>query len=210
MKKGEFKMIHIEQIEMGMIGTNCYIVSDEKKNCVIIDCDGTGKEVFCYIEQNQLKPCAILLTHGHFDHVGAVEAVKEKYQCDVCIGADDADLLAEPKLNCSYLNGRPIHITADKLFSDNEIFTVGEMQFKILFTPGHTQGSICFLIENNIISGDTLFAGSCGRTDLPTGDWDTLLKSLQKLKALEGDYKVFPGHGPATTLSYERTHNPYM
>lgn len=203
-------MIHIEQLEIGTIGTNCYIVSDEKKNCVIIDCDGTGQEVFDYVAQNNLKPCYIFLTHGHFDHVGAVEAVKQKYHCDVCIGADEANLLAEPKLNCSYLNGKPIHIVADKFFADNEMFTVGDMTFKILFTPGHTQGSVCFVTESNLISGDTLFAGSCGRTDFPTGDWNTILKSLQKLKALEGEYKVFPGHGPVTMLNYERTHNPYM
>lgn len=203
-------MVYLKQMEIGSIGTNCYILSDDKKNCVVIDCDGTGKEVIQYLNENNLKPNYILLTHGHFDHVGAVKTIQEKYECDVCAGANETRVLAEPSINQSLYSPNKISIVPQKLFQDNEIFEVGEMKFRILFTPGHTEGSICFLIDNMIISGDTLFAGSCGRTDFETGDWSQILKSLQRLKALEGDYTVYPGHGPSTTLEYERKHNPYM
>ena len=104
----------------------------------------------------------------------------------------------------------PLRIAPDVFVKDGDVITVGSISFSVLETPGHTQGSICFLADKNIFSGDTLFLGSCGRTDLPTGDYQTILASLQKLKNLAGDYVVYPGHGPATTLEYERKINPFM
>ena len=202
--------MNIKTLEMGYIGTNCYVVSDDNGICAIIDCDGNPQPLYNYIAQNQLKPTHILLTHGHFDHIGAVEAVKEKYGCKVYAAEKEAALLADPALNASDMASVPLRIYADVSVKNADTISVGDLQFSVLETPGHTQGSVCFLIEKNIFSGDTLFLGSCGRTDFPTGDYQTILSSLQKLKNLEGDYVVYPGHGPATTLEYERKINPFM
>lgn len=202
--------MNIKTLEMGYIGTNCYVVSDDNGICAIIDCDGNPQPLYNYIAQNQLKPTHILLTHGHFDHIDAVEAVKEKYGCKVYAAEKEAALLADPALNASDMASVPLRIYADVSVKNADTISVGDLQFSVLETPGHTQGSVCFLIEKNIFSGDTLFLGSCGRTDFPTGDYQTILSSLQKLKNLEGDYVVYPGHGPATTLEYERKTNPFM
>ena len=202
--------MNIKTLEMGYIGTNCYVVSDDNGICAIIDCDGNPQPLYNYIAQNQLKPTHILLTHGHFDHIGAVEAVKEKYGCKVYAAEKEAALLADPALNASDMASVPLRIYADVSVKNADTISVGDLQFSVLETPGHTQGSVCFLIEKNIFSGDTLFLGSCGRTDFPTGNYQTILSSLQKLKNLEGDYVVYPGHGPATTLEYERKTNPFM
>ncbi len=200
----------IKAFELGDIGTNCYVVSDDNNTCAIIDCDGNGEPLFDYIDQNNLKPTHILLTHGHFDHIGAVNVTKEKYGCAVYACAKEANLLAEPTINHSGLYGTPISVKPDKLVNDGDEIEVGEMTFKVMETPGHTEGSICFFLDKTIFAGDTLFLGSCGRTDFPTGDWQTMLHSLQKLKNLEGDFVVYPGHGPSTTLDYERKTNPFM
>lgn len=200
----------IQCFALGAIGTNCYVISDDNGIAAVIDCDGSGHPLFKYIEENNLTPTHILLTHGHFDHIGAVQAVKQKYGCKVCAGALEADVLAQPQLNSSDAYGDGISIIPDELLTDGQIVTIGDLKFKVMNTPGHTEGSICFIQDKNIFSGDTLFLGSCGRTDFPTGDWSTIVHSLQQLKALEGDYVVYPGHGPTTTLDYERRTNPYM
>lgn len=200
----------IQTFEMGSIGTNCYVVYNEKGNCAIVDCDGNTTALFHYISQNNLKPSHILLTHGHFDHIGAVEEVKEKYGCAIYACQKEAALLSDPVLNASNMSYRPISLTADVWVKEGDVITVGDLEFKVIETPGHTEGSICFIIENVILSGDTLFLGSCGRVDFPTGDPTAMMASLKRLKNLEGDYTVYPGHGPSTTLEYERKTNPFM
>ena len=200
----------IKTLEMGYIGTNCYVVSDEKGTCAIVDCDGNTQPLYQYIDENGLKPTHILLTHGHFDHIGAVEDVKEKYGCIVCACEKEAPLLADPALNASNMSYKPLSIIADVLVKEGDTIQVGDLQFKVIETPGHTAGSICFFIEKSILSGDTLFLGSCGRMDFPAGDTSAMMQSLKRLKNLEGDYVVYPGHGPATTLEYERKTNPFM
>lgn len=202
--------MEIKILEMGYIGTNCYVVSDEQKNCAIIDCDGDTTALYSYIDQNDLNPTHILLTHGHFDHIGAVEEVQEKYGCLVCACEKEIPLLASPELNASNMSHRPLSLTPDVTVKEGDSITVGDLEFKIMETPGHTEGSICFVIANTIFSGDTLFLGSCGRVDFPTGDAKTMMDSLKRLKNLEGDYVVYPGHGPSTTLEYERKTNPFM
>ena len=200
----------IKALAMGSIGTNCYVVSDDAGNAAIIDCDGDPTPLFFYISENNLKPTHILLTHGHFDHIGAVEKVKEQYGCKVIAGKDEIRILTDPAANCSIYSGAQLTVFPDELVSDGDTITVGDLKFEVLFTPGHTEGSLCYFIEDNIFSGDTLFQGSCGRTDLATGDWATILQSLKMLRDLPGDYTVFPGHGPSTTLGIERASNPYM
>ena len=202
--------MNIKTFEMGYIGTNCYVVSNEQGNCAIIDCDGNTTALYNYIDQNNLKPTHILLTHGHFDHIGAVEEVQEKYGCLVCACEKEIPLLASPELNASNMSHRPLSLTPDVTVKEGDSVTVGDLEFKVMETPGHTEGSICFVIANTIFSGDTLFLGSCGRVDFPTGDAKTMMDSLKRLKNLEGDYVVYPGHGPSTTLEYERKTNPFM
>lgn len=202
--------MNIKTLEIGTIGTNCYVISDDKGTCAIIDCDGNPQPLFRYIAENNLKPTHILLTHGHYDHIGAVEAVREKYGCLVCAPQKEAQLLADPMANCSIYMGSPLTITADIWVKEGDIINVGDLTFSVLETPGHTAGSVCFLIGDSIFTGDTLFQGSCGRTDLPTGSWGEILTSLKRLRNLPGDYDVYPGHGPATTLEIERRSNPYM
>ncbi len=200
----------VKGLEMGSIGTNCYVVSDDNNICAIIDCDGNPTPLFNYIEANELSPTHILLTHGHFDHIGAVEEVQEKYGCQVIACEKEREVLENPSINFSSYSGSPISLVANAYCKEGDVITVGDLKFTVMETPGHTVGSVCFLIGDTIFSGDTLFYGSCGRTDFPTGDWNTILQSLQRLKNLDGDYAVYPGHGPATTIEKERVGNPYM
>ena len=176
--------MNIKTFEMGYIGTNCYVVSNEQGNCAIIDCDGNTTALYNYIDQNNLKPTHILLTHGHFDHIGAVEEVQEKYGCLVCACEKEIPLLSDPNLNASTMSHRPLSLTPDITVKEGESVAVGNLVFKVMETPGHTEGSICFVIENTIFSGDTLFLGSCGRVDFPTGDAKTMMDSLKRLKNL--------------------------
>lgn len=200
----------IATLEIGSIGTNCYVIADAQGTAAIIDCDGNTAPLYRYIEENHLQPTHILLTHGHFDHIGAVEEVKAKYGCQVYAAKEEMRVLADPSINFSASTGHTISITPDVCVTEGDVITVGDLKFTVLLTPGHTEGSICFMIEDCIFSGDTLFQGSCGRTDFPTGDWQTILQSLKRLRDLPGNYHVYPGHGPATTLDIERRMNPYM
>ena len=200
----------IKTLEIGTIGTNCYVVSDAEGTAAIIDCDGNPAPLFDYIANNQLKPTHILLTHGHYDHIGVVQAVQEKYGCKIYAAKQEAHVLADPAINCSLYSGMPISLHADVAVEEGDTIQVGTLQFRVMHTPGHTEGSVCYLVEDAIFSGDTLFQGSCGRTDLPSGDWATILRSLKRLRELPGNYTVYPGHGPATTLDIERRMNPYM
>ena len=165
----------IQTLEIGNIGTNCYVISDDQGTCAIIDCDGNPQPLFRYIEENSLKPTHILLTHGHDDHIGAVEMVKEKYGCPVYACKKEQALLADPALNCSLYMSGPTSLSADVWVQEGDAVKVGDLEFTVLETPGHTAGSVCYLIGNNIFSGDTLFQGSCGRTDLPTGNWGEII-----------------------------------
>lgn len=197
-------MVNIKSFVFGTVETNCYIISDSSKNCVIVDCDGDGKEIFKYVDDNGLKPIYILLTHGHFDHVGAVNAVKSRYGCKVCIGEFEEEILA------SSIKYNSKQIEVDVKIKDSETVLVGDMNIVAINTPGHTKGSLCYIIEDYIISGDTLFFEDCGRTDLFTGNWEDMKKSLHRLRDLSGDYKVLPGHGSSTTMNHERSNNQYM
>ena len=148
-----------------------------------------------------LEPEAILLTHGHFDHVGAVRALVADYDCDVYMNDRENTMPA-------MMTAGPLYYTHS--YDEGDTLTLAGMSFTVLATPGHTPGSVCLLCENAMFSGDTLFWGSCGRTDFPGGSWTDIRKSLVRLAELPGDYRVYPGHGDATRLSFERKMNPYM
>ena len=188
-------------LPLGDYQTNCYLVYDEEKNCAVIDPGYEAETIWKKTEQEGLKIKAILLTHGHFDHVGAVKELAQKTACPVWI--HEQELKLPP-----YLTAGALYYT--DLYSDvGSILNVEGLRFRILETPGHTMGSVCLLCGEVIFSGDTLFAGSCGRADLG-GSMSMILESLKGLAALPGDYTVCPGHGGETTLNYERRYNPYL
>ncbi len=192
----------------GEIETNCYVVSDETKNCVVIDCDGNIGSIARYITNNGLTLTHILLTHGHHDHIGSVNLLREKYNCTVCINKRDEELLGSASKN--YYDGKFEAVLADCYLKEGDIVKSGNMTFSVMETPGHTKGGVCYITEGAVFSGDTLFAGDCGRTDLYGGDWEEMKQSLKRLHDLEGDYAVYPGHGPSSTLKEERIVNQYM
>jgi len=194
----------IKTFEVGNLGANCCIVTDEASLfCAVIDPGDESNVILNYIEQNKLTVKAILLTHGHFDHVGAVEAVREETGAPVYISR--RDLASRPRDTMRFYTEAE---TRD--LKEGDEIKVGALTFKVLETPGHSPGSVCFLCGEALFSGDTLFMGSCGRTDLPGGDMRTLLASLRKLAMLPGDYEVYPGHMGTTTLRLERATNYYM
>ena len=194
-------MLKIHTLPLGAYQTNCYILhQQEDPRCVIIDPGYEPKRILSFLEEKGLTAAAILLTHGHFDHVGAVKKLAETTDCQVYLYRADLAL--------------PGMLTAGKLYytdfyEHGQTLTLGGLELQVLHTPGHTPGSVCLLCGDALFSGDTLFAGSCGRTDLG-GDWDTLCRSLKRLAALDGDFSVYPGHGESTTLARERLYNPYM
>ena len=203
-------MIKIHALPLGSYQTNCYIVHEEhSKTCAVIDPGYTPERVLAQAEKLGLQVDAVLLTHGHFDHVGGVEAIVKATGCALWMREADYTQFKTPENDFFY----PIHdcdFTEVQLCEEGEQIHAGGLTFTVIETPGHTWGSVCYLCENALFSGDTLFAGSCGRTDLPGGDGQTIVLSLERLAELEGNYTVYPGHGGATTLARERAHNPYM
>ena len=195
-------MLKITVKELGIYFVNCYLIHEEhSRSCIAIDPGGNADKVIKFLEENNLTLEAILLTHGHFDHVGAVKDLHEKTQCKVYLHTDDLLL--------------PENFTAGPLFytheyGEGDILELAGLTIKVWHTPGHTEGSVCLFVDDAIFSGDTLFCHSCGRTDLPGGDPKAIMQSLARLKALEGDYRVLPGHAEDTTLDYERKTNPYL
>ena len=195
-------MLKIHTIPVGMLQTNCYLVCRENASeCLVIDPGDSARKIQKKLEEEALTIGAILLTHGHFDHDGAVKDLALDSDCPVYMNKKELILPAH------FPTGRRgyTHTCAE-----GDVLELADLTIQVLETPGHTPGSVCLICEDSIFSGDTLFSGSCGRTDLPGGNWNTLSQSLARLRDLEGDYKVFPGHGEATRLSTERTYNPYM
>ena len=195
-------MLHIHTLVVGPLETNCYILWDEgSDHCLIVDPGYEPERILTSVKTLGKTVRAILLTHGHFDHVGGVRQIFAETDCDIYLCPADCKM--------------PESMTAGPLcytnsYQEGDVLQLAGLTLRVLHTPGHTPGSVCLLCENAMFAGDTLFAGSCGRTDLPNGDWETLSRSLARLKALEGEYTVYPGHGEETVLSVEKTYNPYM
>ncbi|MDR3164838.1 MAG: MBL fold metallo-hydrolase [Synergistaceae bacterium] len=204
----------IERFQVGEFWTNCYVVSNEQKEAVVIDPGGTMKNVTAYIERNGLRLVRVILTHGHGDHIMGLGEIRTLAFEGVCVHAEDADYLVSASKNLSAMMGRASEFkAADSLLPDGGIIQIGGMKIEVIHTPGHTRGSCCFYITEEpdalLISGDTLFARSVGRTDLPGGDEAALIESLKKLESLPDSLAVYPGHGPSTVLGEERKLNPY-
>lgn len=198
---------------LGAGGTNCYIITSEKDSAVIIDPACDSAEIISAITEKQVKPKAILLTHGHYDHILAAAALVEKYAIPVYIHCDDNLKLSSITANL-YARHSDLEpfcpVSEAKFIVDGDKIIVDELSFEVLFTPGHTGGSVCYRSGEAIFTGDTLFAGSIGRTDFPDGSYAKITESLARLQDLEGDFKIYPGHGKSTTLAYERQHNIFL
>ena len=194
----------VKTLPVGQLETNCYIVSNEDTlECVVVDPGDEANTILNYIEGNKLKCVAILLTHGHFDHVGAVDAVAEETGATVYMHElDDAK-------NSSKYMMRYYLPESGKYLKDGDELQLAGMTFHIMATPGHTLGGVTIRCEDALFTGDTLFKGSCGRTDLPGGDMNVQLESLRRICALPGDYEVYPGHMDSSTLERERLFNYY-
>lgn len=194
--------MEITVLTLGGYMTNCYILRQEASSkCLIIDPGYEAGRILSVLQQKQLEPEAILLTHGHFDHVGAVQDLAAETDCDVYIA--EADLSLPPMIT----NGKLYYTHT---YPASGTLNLAGLAIRVLPTPGHTPGSVCLLVEDTMFSGDTLFQGSCGRTDLPGGSWEQIAASLKTLAALPGDYRMLPGHGGETTLDRERQGNPYL
>lgn len=194
----------IKCLPVGNIEANCYIVTDEGTlSCAVIDPGDEANTIMDYIESNGLKVEAIMLTHGHFDHTGAAAAVSEETGAPIWINAADAS--EERKEFYKY------HAPAGtKYYSDGDVVEAGKLRFRVMETPGHSEGSVTLRCEDALFTGDTLFADSCGRTDLPGGNMEKMLASLIRLAEIPGDLEVWPGHMSPTTLNRERHENYYI
>lgn len=207
----------IEIFDNNNMRQNIYLYYDDKSgDGVIIDAGCSAKDIITIsetISKNSIKVKAILLTHGHFDHITAIDELKSLTGAIVYCHESERLLLEDPALNMSIKTRKIFKISPDKFFKDGDLFYVGDTALKVLHTPGHTQGGVCYYDEKNgnLFAGDVLFMNSIGRSDLPQGDSAVLLSSIKtKLLVLPEDTKVFPGHGMATSISHEKDSNPFL
>lgn len=185
----------IYQTQLGPIATNCYIVADEEKNAAVVDPGAEAARVKKILDDHQLRLRAVLLTHGHFDHIGAVGALAGE-DTEIIIHRLDAPLLSDPERNVSAMVRRRITAPmATRLVEEGDRVEAAGIAFTVLHTPGHTPGSVCYQTEHALFTGDTLFAQGWGRTDLPGGDELAMQRSLRRLAPLAGQCAVYPGHG---------------
>lgn len=203
--------MNITQLTLGPLQTNCYIVYGKDKRAAVIDPGFCADVIESKIDELGLTIDKILLTHAHFDHIMAVEDLR-KNGAELYIHKEDLKMLNDPNLNHMLMAaGREIEFKkVEHILNDGDVIDIGGEELRVLHTPGHTQGSVCYISDEWIASGDTLFKETVGRTDLYGGDFNTIIESVKKLKALDKDYAVYPGHGEKTTLNYEKNNNIYM
>lgn len=206
-------MINVKSTVVGELKVNCYIIEDiETGSIAVVDPGDNSTTLKKLIAEKSDKIEYILLTHGHFDHIGYAKELKSLTNAQVVISKQDEPLLSDSKLNLSLsFYGVPVPIvTADITLEDNCELTLGKTTLKYISTPGHTRGSGCFIADNCIFTGDTLMKLSMGRTDLPTSNNTDMFASLRKLYNLNENYTVYPGHGGISNLEYEKNYNPFL
>jgi len=195
----------IKTFVVGHVQTNCHIVTDENSlDCAVIDPGDNSNRIMDYLEENKLNCRYIFLTHGHYDHTGAAVSIMEQTGAPIYIHRKD---VAKNLIERAFKYGAPKQI---QYYSEGDSFTVGSLVFRVIETPGHSEGSVCLICGDALFAGDTLFRDSCGRTDFPGSNPQAMLRSLKRLAELEGDYDVYPGHMENTSLERERRFNIYM
>ncbi len=202
----------VKKLVVGKLQTNCYILKqDDSRRAVVIDPGDDAIYIKSELHEFDAYPALILLTHGHFDHILAIDQLRTEKTL-VGIHELDADMLTTRDMFTAYLDKDPRPLrSADRVFHKNERYVeMNGFEFEVLHTPGHTKGSVCYQFGDLLFTGDTLFCGGMGRVDFPGGDEDAMMRSLKKLYDIPGDLDVFPGHDRVTTLSEERLRNPYM
>jgi hydroxyacylglutathione hydrolase len=208
-------MKRVQVLEVGIFATNCYLYWDDATaDGVIIDPGAGADAIGAAVHSCRIRPRAILLTHGHVDHIAAVAAMKSQFEIPLCIGHGEETMLADSSANISALVGQPLVVPPPyHLAADEELLTFGSLNFKVLFTPGHTPAGVCYLDESEgvLFCGDTLFHGSIGRTDFPGSSHELLMKSIEKrILTLPDRVICYPGHGPQTSVGAERVNNPFI
>lgn len=209
-------MLRVTYFPLGPVQTNCYFIQNREGKCLIIDPGEEGQKIIKHVEGEQLEPVAILLTHGHFDHIGAVDTVRDYFEVPVYIYENEANTLTSPEANGSTRYPQLPAVqnrAADHLITEEGMMALGSFSFEVRHTPGHSPGSVTYVFEEDgfAIVGDTLFQGSIGRTDLPGGNMEVLLASIHdKLLSLDDSTIIYPGHGSATTPKQERMQNPFL
>lgn len=204
--------MNIEVLHVGPLGTNCYVVWDDNNTCAVVDCGGQAEKVAEFIEEKHLTPTHMLLTHGHGDHIGGVEGFLKLYpQVKVAMAPEDLEMISDRQKSMADPCGCEQSVfTPDILVKEGDVIKVGDMDFHVLKTPGHTEGGVTYIKGNMMFTGDTLFQGSMGRTDLYGGSEEKMMASLRRLGQIEGYYVVLPGHGMASNLEDERRANPFI
>lgn len=203
----------LEKIVVGSYMVNCYLTGDsDTKEIIIIDPGFSSDKIIDTIEKKGLIPVGIVLTHGHGDHIGAVEELISKYKVPLYVNKfDDELILGSSSSFTKMMFGKEIILKADKYLNEGDMLTVGKMEYEVLHTPGHTKGGICLVCENVIFTGDTLFRGSIGRTDFPGGSYEEIINSIKtKLLKYPDETKLYPGHNESSTIEYEKKNNPFL
>ena len=204
--------MQIRRLVLGELETNCYIVWDSSKQALIIDPADEAERILSLVRKEQLQVVAVVLSHAHFDHMLAAEAVCSAVNAPLYVGRGDADAMTDPARNLSRLfdPANSLCFSDYSRVSEQDRIEIGDLVFTVLETPGHTPGCICLQCGDCLFSGDTLFEDSIGRLDFPGGNTAAMYASLQRLVRLPVDTRVFPGHGPSTTIGREIAHNPYL
>lgn len=202
--------MQLEILPVGPLAANCYLLSDGGQ-IAILDPGGEPERILARCQSLKVTPSLILLTHGHVDHIAAACAIKAATNATVLVHEGDRDFIEHPHPYFAQMVGGVVACEVDGGLADGQELTFDETVLRVLHTPGHSPGSVCFLTDGVIFTGDTLFAGSVGRTDLPGGDWETLLRSLRQIiDQTTPETVVYPGHGPASTIAEEMADNPFL